>query len=279
MTFALDHVVINALFDMDRAAALMSRLGFTVTPRGFHSLGSINHLIIFEGHYLELIGLPLGTDTVRRDVLESPRGLNGLVFRSKDVDASLSVLRRSGLTMLEPQSFSRPVEIDGTERPARFRTIRTAPDLFEAGRVYYCQHDTPEFVWHRPFMSHANGCHGLSELVVVSAAIERDWARYSKAAQAPTPNQDGEVRTIELAGGFRITLMSPARYRERYGELGVEADGRRSFFGAIVLKAADISRISDPAAPISEMRAATSEHSLTLLMPFLNTLLEFRSDR
>jgi hypothetical protein len=45
--------VINALFDMDGAAALTSRLGFTLTPRGFHSRGSINHLMVFEGHYLE----------------------------------------------------------------------------------------------------------------------------------------------------------------------------------------------------------------------------------
>jgi len=31
-------------------------------------------------------------------------------------------------------------------------------------------------------MSHANGCHGLSELVVVSAVIETDVPRYAKAA-------------------------------------------------------------------------------------------------
>src|SRR6185437_15593295 len=55
MTFALDHVVINTLFDMDRAAALMSQLGFTLTPRGYHSLGSFNHLVMFEHDYLELI--------------------------------------------------------------------------------------------------------------------------------------------------------------------------------------------------------------------------------
>ena len=183
MTFALDHLVINVLFDMDRAAALMSQLGFTVTPRGHHSLGSINHLIVFEGHYLELIGLPSGTDALRRDVLESPRGLNGLVFQSGDVDSSLRALRNSGLTMLEPQSFPRPVVIDGIEQIARFRTIRTAPELFEAGRLYYCQHFTPELVWHRSWMSHANGCHGLSELVVVTSAMEADVARFAKAAQ------------------------------------------------------------------------------------------------
>src|ERR1700694_1529309 len=161
MTFPLDHVVSNVLFDSDRAAALMSRLGFTLTPRGFHSLGSINHLMVFEGHYLELIGLPSGTDVLRRDVLESPRGLNGLVFQAGDIDTCLGQLCDSGLTMLQPQSFSRRVTIDGIEQLARFRTVRTAPDTFDAGRVYYCQHHTPELVWYRPWMSHANGCSGL----------------------------------------------------------------------------------------------------------------------
>ena len=279
MTFALDHVVINALFDMDAGEALMSQLGFTVTPRGYHSLGSINHLIMFEGHYLELVGLPSGTDVLRRDVLESPRGLNGLVFQAGDVDTCLSQLRHSGLTMLEPQSFSRPVTIDGVEHLARFRTVRTAPELFEAGRVYYCQHYTPELVWHRPWMSHANGCSGLSELVVVSAAIETDVPRYAKAARARAEHREGDVWAIDVAGGFRITLISPACYRERYGARCAEADGRNSFFGAIVFKAADIGRIRDLAAPISGLRSGTGAHSLALLVPFLNTLLEFRSDR
>lgn len=279
MTFALDHVVINVLFDMDRAAALMSQLGFTVTPRGLHSLGSINHLIVFEGHYLELIGLPSGTDVLRREILESPRGLNGLVFRADDVDTSLSLLRGSGLIMLEPQSFSRPVEIDGTGQLARFRTIRTAPEAFEAGRVYYCQHDTPELVWHRPWMSHANGCHGVSELVVVTTALDADAARFAKAAQSEAETGENEVRTIGLADGFRITLMSPARYLERYGERCVEVTGRHSFFGAIVVKAADVGLVRDLAAPISELPMAAGEHSLVLQVPFLNTLLEFRNDR
>ena len=35
----LDHVVINARDDMDRAADLYRRLGFSLTERGYHSLG------------------------------------------------------------------------------------------------------------------------------------------------------------------------------------------------------------------------------------------------
>jgi len=275
MSFALDHIVINGLFDMDRAAALMSQLGFTLTPRGYHSLGSINHLMMFEHDYLELIGLPSGTDKLRKDVLDSPLGLNGLVFKVSDADACQQALRASGLAMLEPQSFSRPVTIDGVEHLARFRTVRTAPEVFEAGRVYYCQHFTPELVWRRPWMSHANGVSGLRELVVVTSNPEVDAPLYAKAAQA-SPKKQGQDWAIALSGGFRITLMAPARYRERYGELCVEADGRHSFFGALVLEAADIERLRNLAASIPDARMGMTDDSLTLLVPSLNTLFEFR---
>jgi hypothetical protein len=278
MTFALDHVVINTLFDMERAADLMSRLGFTLTPRGYHSLGSINHLVMFEHDYLELVGLPSGTDVLRKDVLESPRGLNGLVFQASDIDACQRTLRDSGLAMLEPQSFSRPVTIDGVEHLARFRTVRTAPELFEAGRVYYCQHYTPELVWHRPWMSHSNGVRALSELVIVTSNLEADVPRYANAALSSAERQ-GDDWTILLPHDFRLTLISPARYRERYGDQCVEADGRQSFFGAIVFDSPDLARIHDLASSIPDLRVGASEASLALLIPFLNTLLEFRESR
>ena len=278
MPFALDHVVINTLFDMDRAAALMSQLGFTLTPRGYHSLGSINHLMMFEHDYLELIGLPSGTDVLRKDVLESPRGLNGLVFRARDIDTCQRVLRDSGLAMLEPQSFSRPVTIDSVEHLARFRTVRTAPELFEAGRVYYCQHYTPELVWHRPWMSHSNGVRALSEMVIVTSNAEVDAPRYAKAAQSSAERQ-GDDWTIALSGNFRLSLISPTRYRGRYGERCVEANGRHSFFGAIVFDTPEPARIRDLASSIAELRIGADETSLAVLIPFLDTLLEFRAPR
>jgi len=54
----VDHVVINALFDLDAARALFTTLGFAVSPRGYHSLGSMNHLVMSSGAYLELVGVP-----------------------------------------------------------------------------------------------------------------------------------------------------------------------------------------------------------------------------
>ena len=75
----LDHLVINTRFDTDAAEALFRALGFTVTPRGYHTLGSINHAIVFDGHYLELIGLPADGSATRPEIAASPLGADGLV--------------------------------------------------------------------------------------------------------------------------------------------------------------------------------------------------------
>ena len=46
-TSTLDHVVVNAMFETDAAASCFEALGFALTPLGYHSLGSVYHLIMF----------------------------------------------------------------------------------------------------------------------------------------------------------------------------------------------------------------------------------------
>eukprot|EP01050_Picozoa_sp_SAG11_P005976 SAG11_NODE_446_length_9395_cov_19.399957_2_plen_158_part_00 len=152
----LDHIVIHAQQAMDEAVSVATVLGFTATERGYHSMGSINHLLMFESscesntHFftmnlrvrrtgvlprrvpsaslrwhqqsgrpsasfytvyrqdtytsaalasadLELLGVPCGDTTSRPDIQGQPRGLNGLVFKSDDVDQTFSHLQRIGM--------------------------------------------------------------------------------------------------------------------------------------------------------------------------------------
>src|ERR1700758_1633752 len=95
----LDHVVINARDDMDRAADIYRRLGFTLTPRGYHTLGSMNHLAMFGTDYLELIAAPPG-DTQRPEIMETAEGLNGLVFGTEDSAATYAALQQAGVPVL-----------------------------------------------------------------------------------------------------------------------------------------------------------------------------------
>jgi len=68
-----------------------------------------------------------------------------------------------------PQAFHRPVEIDGVALgDARFRTLRIAAERIPNGRVFFCEHGTPELVWRSRWQSHANGALGLAEYVYLA---------------------------------------------------------------------------------------------------------------
>ena len=120
----LDHVVINARDEMDLAAELYRRLGFTLTERGYHSLGSMNHLAMFGTDYLELIAVEKGATTGRLDLLNYPYGLNGLVFGSEDSAVTYKELTANGVPVEPPVEFTRPVKYTGGQGDARFRTVR-----------------------------------------------------------------------------------------------------------------------------------------------------------
>ena len=76
----IDHAVINAHYALDRLAKSVENLGFALTGKSVHSLGSENRLAVFGHSYLELIGLPRDAAKIREEILRSPVGLDGLVF-------------------------------------------------------------------------------------------------------------------------------------------------------------------------------------------------------
>ena len=82
----LDHIAINVKEKMDEAYNLFSDLGFSLTPRGYHSLGSINHSMVFENNYLELIGNQIGEPINRPELRDAELGINGLVFKSENIE-------------------------------------------------------------------------------------------------------------------------------------------------------------------------------------------------
>src|SRR5262249_30338475 len=92
----LDHVVVNVRDRIEPGVRTFQRLGFTLTPRGYHTLGSMNHLAIFGSNYLELIAAPPG-ETRRAEILAAPFGLNGLVFGTEDSASVHAALAEAGV--------------------------------------------------------------------------------------------------------------------------------------------------------------------------------------
>ncbi len=177
----LDHLVINTGLGMDAAADIFASLGFHLTPRGHHSLGSINHLMMDPASYLELVGVP-ATGKQRQEVLDSPIGLSGLVFRSDDAEATFARLTAAGFAPQEPILLERPVALDGAAHIARFHNVRMTSAEFPAGRVYFCQHLTPDLVWREEWLTHPNGFCGITGMTVHSPDPAAEAVRYASLA-------------------------------------------------------------------------------------------------
>jgi hypothetical protein len=133
-----------AVSDLERAARDFAAAGFTLTPRGHHSIGSQNHCIMLGTTYLELLWpgpKPHAWLDHYRDFVREGEGLAGLALKMSEPEGDCMHL-------------SRPVE-GGV---ARFRLKQLEPNIF------LVQHLTPELVWRREWQAHANGAVELVEV-------------------------------------------------------------------------------------------------------------------
>lgn len=256
MSLKLDHLVINSHFALDDSAALFRGLGFTLTPRGYHSLGSINHLIMFADHYLELIGLPEQGEPQRRELLDNPPGIDGLVFASDNAAQTEDTLRTAGFSVQPVQHFSRDVSSGTAAGEARFSTVRLAPGSFSAGRVYFCQHHTPEWVWREEWLQSGH----IQALTVVARSPLATRELYARL---------GETRLLQVIGY--------CAWQTQYGELLPLAADRDSCFAAIRIAGVDTMAVATAA---QRLKLPMKHHHgyLTVAIPALTLVLEFSRD-
>jgi hypothetical protein len=237
----LDHVVINARDDMDHAADVYRRLGFTLTERGYHSLGSTNHLAIFGTDYLELIAVPKNATTGRLDLLTFPFGLNGLVFGSEDSAVTYESLSKAGVPIDPPVEFTRPVKVNGKEYDARFRTVRMKAGVVPYGRVYYCHHFTRHLVWRDEWRHHANG----TVAVVRAVIVEPDPAAASKLYSdmfGPESIRDIKGGKSVVIGNSRFDIVTEAELKSQFGDAVPDAEGRKAYMAGLTFRTLSVAK-------------------------------------
>jgi len=211
----LDHVVINVRGQLDAMAESYRRLGFQLTDRGHHTLGSSNHLAVFNENYLELLGYEQGRQTERADLWKHPPGLTGLVFKTTDSLALHAYLEGKGIPVENPAEFSRPVTLSDGVQDASFRVVRLGAQLIPNGRVFFCHHFTPELVWRDEWRQHPNGVSDIVEFVI--------------AAEQPSKTADlyraifGSQAVEEVAGGYALRagqatllFLTPSEVQRRF---------------------------------------------------------------
>lgn len=229
----IDHVVVNTQDQLDAAASVYAGLGFTLTPRGFHTLGSANHLAMFGTDYLELIGV-LSAETARRDVLMQPVGLNGLVFATEDAEGVHAGLTEAGVAAGAATAFSRPVTLPEGVRDARFRTVHLVPEAVWPGRIYWCQHLTRDVVWRPEWQVHANGAVGVVRSVIASDDPGRLGGLFGRMfGAAAVRDVTGGVSVV--AGLARVEVLTHGAVVDQFGA-ALPGDGRAEYMAGLTLR-------------------------------------------
>ncbi|MFI5000800.1 MAG: VOC family protein, partial [Reyranellales bacterium] len=218
------------------------------TERGYHSLGSMNHLAMFGTDYLELIAIPKGASTGRMDLLQFPFGLNGLVFGSEDSAVTYSELTKAGVPIEPPVEFTRPVKFTGgpngpQERDARFRTVRMKNGVVPYGRVYYCHHFTRELVWRDEWRHHANGVVAVQRALIV----EPDPAKAAKLYAdmfGPESVRDIKGGKTVVIGNSRFDIVTEVTLKSEFGDCVPDAVGRKAYMAGLTFRTMSLAKVA-----------------------------------
>jgi hypothetical protein len=206
----LDHVVVNARDGLKACAENYRRMGFFLTPPSRHTLGSMNQTAVFGDDYLELLGIDREAAEPRLELMRTPLGLEGLVFKAADADSVYASLAARGVAASAPVTFSRPT----VHGEARFRVVRLSGIPF--GRCYFCQHLTPELVWREEWRRHPNGATRIARVVIAARDPEALRALFHRIfgpafdgarIEIVKATEDGiarlEIKVTRDAGGYR----------------------------------------------------------------------------
>jgi catechol 2,3-dioxygenase-like lactoylglutathione lyase family enzyme len=237
MPRGLDHIV-HAVRDLDAAAELYRRLGFTVGSRNRHPWGTHNYIVQLPGFFIELLTLAepdkLGSDgfsklfaAYNRDFIARHEGLSMLLLESHDAGADVAAFRAANIAASDVMKFERegkkpdgaPVKLGFS---LAFAEDKAAPDIHFAT----CQQHYPENFWNPSFQKHANSVSGIAGVV----AVAREPARHLKFMEAFTgasATANGEGFAIATPRGV-IEVATPAAFLHRFGVAAPDvADGAR----------------------------------------------------
>ena len=232
----LDHAVIR-VDDLDRASDDFAAMGFTLSPRGRHTLGTENRCVMFGFDYIELLWVPPGVDAPFYASADE-EGMSALALKSTDVADLHDAWAKSGLEPEPWVEFSRPVEIGaGQSADARFRACALPATRTPGGRAFACQHFTPELVWRRGLSRHRNLVTGINKIAIVAddpASVALAWGGIFDMPRHPIP---GGVAIN--TGAAPIVVLRPDAVERQLAGIAIETS-RSPTFAAIYLSCSDL---------------------------------------
>lgn len=267
MARGLDHIV-HAVRNLDAAADLYRRLGFTVGARNQHPWGTHNHVVQLPGFFVELLTVAepekLGNDTIstqfgrfNQAFLKNEQGFSLLILESHDAVRDAAELAQAGFGIGEAIRFERTGKRpDGSAVKVAFSLAFAGDPRAPNCGFAVCQQHFPENFWNSVFQQHANGVTSVAGAVLVAdnpsdhhiflSALtgERELSSTSSGITISTPR--GEVQ-----------VMDRLAYSHHFGAAPPDIDGGARL-AALRLTTADIGQVreclSDGRLPLREER-------------------------
>ncbi len=254
----IDHLVL-CVRDLDAAAAVYERLGFTLTPRASHDWGTDNRLVQFGDTFLELLTVAAPEKIVEpdpdgfqfgaynRDYLRAREGMSMLALKSDDAAADARDFADHGIAARRwPFRFERSARLpDGGTVTVGF-TLAFARDAGMPEAVAFtCQQSAPEHFWRPAYQRHENGAMGIAEVVLIGAASPAMYRFLSGLFGADAVAETADGLAARAPGGGTVSVLSATAFEARFPGLAPAAAPNRPHFAAYRIAVKDLGLAKD----------------------------------
>lgn len=276
-TTGIDHIVLRVT-DLDHAEALYRRLGFHLTPRGYHTgRGSSNHTAPFSGGtYIELIHIPEGVPN--GTFADKPRGPVAIALKPVSSQQLYEDLTAAGYGLAAPRDLSRPVELPSGTSEARFLNLGLPLGGVDEARLFACQHLTPGLVWRPEWTDHNNGVANVASVITVHDSPESAVDFYQRLLGTDAVKPISHGFSVDL-GAQTLTILTPEGFSTRFPSEPLPADRGNGWFAGLSLVVSDLTVTSEHLARADIATQRTSPSSLFVPAESAGgSLIEFVTD-
>ena len=140
------------------------------------------------------------------------------------------------------------------------------------GRVYFCEHLTPDLVWRAEWQAHSNGARAITRVVVATADPQRTAVLFRDlfGVHAVT-ERDG--RQVMTAGTVQIELTPLQMVASEFGEAAAEPAGRAEYMAVLGVKVRSLHETAQQLRQVSGVRAEPRRVVVPAAVAFNTTIV------
>ena len=255
----IDHLVLAAR-DLGALAEFFRHLGFVVGARNRHPWGTQNHIVQFDGSFIELIGVdPAFHVAPDHDphnfsfsgfigsFLGAREGGAMIALTSDNAEADARAFKVTGVGDFEPFHFERRgKKPDGTAIEVAFTLAFAHSPLMPDIGFFACHHHFPQNFWDPAFRQHVNGASALEAIVIVAEnpADHGEFLSHLTGVREYAASSRGISFELGNDPVQRIDVLTPHAFRQQFGAAALPGEAATPGIAACVIRVADLDKFA-----------------------------------